>query len=383
MVVHARYPLGEPRVERESKSARDAGFDVTVVCLREPGERTHEVVDGISVLRLPVRHVRGRGITAMAVEYTVFTLAASAAVLGLWRKGRFAVVHVHAPPDFLAFAGLLPRLLGARVVLDIHDLSPHMFGARVGGGRLVDSILKAVERAACAISHQVVTVHEPYRRELGAHGIDVARIQVVMNAVDEELVANALQSRLRSGDAFVVAYHGTLTQWYGVDILVEAVAALAPDLPQLMLRILGEGDALADLQQRALQLGVADRTEFSGCYLPIADALASVAGASCGVIPNRPSTLNRFALSSKLFEYVALEVPVIVARLETLASHFDRDEVTFFEPGDTASLADAIRWVAEHPEHARERALRALRRARDYSWRSQRENLLHAYEQRT
>jgi hypothetical protein len=37
------------------------------------------------------------------------------------------VVQVHNPPDFLVSAALLPEALGARVVLDIHDLSSDMF----------------------------------------------------------------------------------------------------------------------------------------------------------------------------------------------------------------------------------------------------------------
>jgi glycosyltransferase involved in cell wall biosynthesis len=96
------------------------------------------------------------------------------------------------------------------------------------------------------------------------------------------------------------------------------------------------------------------------------------------VIPNRDSRLNRFALSSKLLEYVALDIPVVVSRLETLAAHFDSDEVTFFEPGDPESLAEAIAWVAEHPAEAREKAGRARRRAEAYSWPASRARLLEA-----
>ena len=61
--------------------------------------------------------------------------------------------------------------------------------------------------------------------------------------------------------------------------------------------------------------------------------------------------------------------PAVVARLETLASHFGEVEVTFFEPGDADDLARAIEWVASHPQDARGKADRARERAGDYSWR--------------
>ena len=50
--------------------------------------------------------------------------------------------------------------------------------------------------------------------------------------------------------------------------------------------------------------------------------------------------------------------------------------MTFFAPDDAASLARAIRWVAEHPDEARARAERARVRASAYAWSGQRERYL-------
>ena len=70
----------------------------------------------------------------------------------------------------------------------------------------------------------------------------------------------------------------------------------------------------------------------SGRYLPQAEVLAAVQSAHVGVIPNLSSRLNRFALSSKMFEYVALGVPVVSADLPTIREHFSDEEVLFFRP---------------------------------------------------
>jgi glycosyltransferase involved in cell wall biosynthesis len=178
--------------------------------------------------------------------------------------------------------------------------------------------------------------------------------------------------------SFLVAYHGTVTHWYGVDLVVEAIAGLEERIPQLRALVLGEGDALESAEALARKLGVDGRIDFSRAYVSHGEALRRVAGASCGVIPNRRSRLNRFALSSKLLDYVELGVPVVVARLETLAAHFSPDEVTFFEPDDPQSLGEAIAWVAEHPVEAREKAERARRRGVNYSWQESRARLLEA-----
>jgi glycosyltransferase involved in cell wall biosynthesis len=88
------------------------------------------------------------------------------------------------------------------------------------------------------------------------------------------------------------------------------------------------------------------------------------------VIPNLPTPLNRFALSSKLFEYVALGVPVISAALPTIQDYFSEDEVQFFELGSVASLADALLEVARDPEGAESRAQQARYRYDSYRWES-------------
>jgi glycosyltransferase involved in cell wall biosynthesis len=87
-----------------------------------------------------------------------------------------------------------------------------------------------------------------------------------------------------------------------------------------------------------------------------------------GVIPNLPTQLNRFALSSKLFEYVALGVPVVSADLPTIREHFADDEVRFFRAGDADALAEALRDVASDLAAARARAKRALQRYEAYRW---------------
>jgi glycosyltransferase involved in cell wall biosynthesis len=383
MIVHSHYPVGEPRAEREAIATVEAGYDVHVICLRWPHEPESEILNGIRITRLPVQHVRGAGALGSIREYVGFALGATVTALKIHRVSPIDIVYVHAPPDFLIVTALIPRLLGSRVVLDIHDLSPHMFNARFGTGRfarIVERTLHAVERAACSIADRVITVHDPYRNELAAHGVPFRKIAVVMNAPATEAVdlARMMAANGRPTESFVVAYHGTVTHWYGVDLVVEAFARLDGRIPQLRGLILGDGDAFSSAETLAGRLGVGSRIEFVGSYVSHIEALRRVASASCGVIPNRPSRLNRFALSSKLLEYVALGIPVVVSRLETLSAHFDADEVTFFEPGDVESLAEAIAWVAEHPVEAREKVERAQRRAERYSWAKSRARLLEA-----
>ena len=165
-----------------------------------------------------------------------------------------------------------------------------------------------------------------------------------------------------------MAYHGTITRWYGVDLLVQAIGLLRAQGRQARAVILGEGDQLETVRELAAELGVGDSVSFSNRYLPIEEALRAVAGTDCGIISNRPSEINRFILPNKLFEYIALGIPVVSARLETVAAHFDDDDVTFCRPGDPASLAGAIAWVMDERAAAMQKSVRAQARAELYRW---------------
>lgn len=353
----------------------DAGWAVDVLAMRRPGERAEEVVDGARVIRLPLTHRRGAGAGGVLIEYLGFALLSSLRAAVEMRRRRYSVVHVHGPPDFLVAASLLPRLSGARTILDIHDLSPDMvaarFGARKGAGA-VDVLLRAGERLATRLAHAVITVHEPYRGELVRRGVPREKVTVVMNSLDERLVdATAGPGAAKGG--FRVVYHGTVTPSYGLELLVRAIALVRDDIPGLSAEIYGEGDAVEPLRAQASSLGVGDCVLVSGSQLPHADVLERIGGASAGVIPNRPTRLNRFALSSKLFEYVALGIPVVSADLPTIRAHFSDEEVRFFTGGNADSLAEALLEIAADPQGAADRAERARRRYEDYRWPAQAE----------
>jgi glycosyltransferase involved in cell wall biosynthesis len=369
MVLHKAYPP-DPRVAREIRIAREEGFEVDVVAMRRPGEPAFGVVEGARVFRLPLSHRQGISFPALVLEYVGFTGLASFRVASLFLRRRYDVIHVHNPPDFLIVSALWPKLFGSRVIFDVHDLAPDMFAMRFEdrpGAALADRMLMLTERAATAVADSVITVHEPYRRELVRRCVPERKTTVVMNSVDEKVLPSR-QADSRGGDGFRVVYHGTLSPHYGVDLLVEAGAHLSNQVPDLRIEFYGGGDSIPALERRAMELGVSGIVKIGG-ELSHREVLQQIQGSSVGVVPNLPTRLNRFALSSKLLEYIALQIPVVVAALPTLREHFSDDEVLFFNPGDAGALADALAAVAGDPQAAAERTAAALRRYERYRWR--------------
>jgi glycosyltransferase involved in cell wall biosynthesis len=368
MIVHDYLPE-EARVMAEARAAVVAGFAVDVLALRGEDEAPSATIDGINVIRLPVVHKHGGGKGALISEFVNFTLRSALKAASLTRKHVYDVVEVHNPPDFLVVSALIPMLRGAKSILDVHDLTPDMYMMRFENrpGGLLDRALRMVELAAARASDAVLTVHEPYRQELAAHGVPLDKISVVMNSLDEGLLPESLDPPPES-DVFRIVYHGTVTPHYGVDLLVEAVALARADIPNLRLEIYGAGDAHADVQARVKRHGLDDVVRIVPRFIPQEEVLRHVIGASVGVVPNRPTRLNRFALSTKLLEYAALGIPIVSADLPTIREHFSAEEVWFFEPGSAEAAAKALVAVAADPAAAHERAEAARRRYEAYRW---------------
>ena len=187
MVVHAYYPLGETRVEREALALRDRGVEVDVVCLQKPGEPREEVVDGVTVHRVPVSRRKESGVLTQSLEYLEFFVLALKRVTALHLRRQYAVVQAHNLPDFLVFTALVPRLMGARVILDLHDLMPEFYMERFG--REMNSpqvrLVRAQEWISCKFADHIITVTDQWRQALVNRGQPHQKIQVVMNVADE------------------------------------------------------------------------------------------------------------------------------------------------------------------------------------------------------
>jgi glycosyltransferase involved in cell wall biosynthesis len=281
-------------------------------------------------------------------------------------------VQIHNPPDFLIFAGGVPKLRGAALIFDIHDFAPELFELRYGSrpvGALLTKLLRAMEALATRLADAVITVHEPYRRELISKGVPGRKAIVVMNSVDEAVLPGSVGASADATAApFRIVYHGTLTPHYGVEGVVDAFAAIADRIPDATLEIYGTGDSAQAVQRRVQDLAVGGRVTTIDRVLPHRDVLRAIQGAAIGVVANLPVERNKAALPTKLLEYVVLGIPVVAANLPAIVEHFSPDEMRFFEAGDPGSLAEAIEEVASDRNGAHERAQKALARYDNYRW---------------
>jgi glycosyltransferase involved in cell wall biosynthesis len=290
-----------------------------------------------------------------------------------WRclMSRPALVYVNSPPDAFVFAALVPRLLRVPVVLDVHDPMPELFVSKGRSSKLVQGLLRLQERWSLRFADRVITVHEPLRELLHSRSPGI-HIDVVMNVSDVE----GWEPIQRHPEKGVVVFTGTVALRYGLDDVLHALVEVKDAIPEICLRIVGEGEDEELLRGMADSLGIGDRVEFMG-RVSHREIPGLLADAWVGVNVPKPDDLGGLSFSNKIVEWVLLGVPVIAGRTSTLLRYFPEDTLRYVEAGSATEIADALRDLASLSPSRRDAQLAAAREAVEaISWRIQRARLI-------
>lgn len=379
MVVYTHY-VTDARVRREAETLAAHGFRVVCFTNRVGDEPRRFELEGVDVRELDVPKYRGKSGAAYLASYGRFLASASLACVRLSRETRLDVVHCHNLPDLLTFAGLLPRLRGTRVVLDVHDSIPETFASKFANGALRWKLLCLEERLGTLAAHRVICVNHPQRDALVARGLPASKAFVSMNVPDPRIfVAQPVVQAPRTDGTLHLVYHGTMASRLGVDLVIRAVHVLRDRLPGLRLHLWGGGDDLETFRALARELGVLELVEFRPEGYPLEQLPSRLAGMDVGVVGNRRSLAGELMLPVKLLEYVALGIPAVVPRLHTISHYFSEDMVGYYEPEDVASMADAIVRLHDDATLRREQPGRASRFLDQHGWHRQGPELLAFY----
>ncbi len=367
MVSRHSYPT-HTVMRRNAEHLAGLGLRVDLICsgARSDARQGAPPPPGLRVFRVPVRHRRGSPLLYL-FEYAAFGVVAVALATLLALRHAYLAVQVDNPPDLLVVSALAGRLRGARVVLNLVELSPELTAARLGVGsrHVVVLLSRLCERLALALSDHVVTVSETCLRILCRRGLDPARATIVPNGVP---VRQPLASERQPAPAPPrLVIQASLIERYGVQVAIRALASLRPDWPDLTLRVIGDGEYKPDLLRLAKRLRVRDRVVFTG-FLPWEDAMQEVRASTIGLVPVIPDGYGELLLPTKLLEMVEQQVPVVCAHLPAIVECFGEDALCYFKPGDASSLADSIDRVLRDPELCRALTGRALVAARGCRW---------------
>jgi glycosyltransferase involved in cell wall biosynthesis len=367
MIAYTCYQ-SDPRVIREAEAAVAAGFEVDFLALRSPGDPSVEDLRGIKVFHLAQSRYRGGGHLKYVLAYLQFFLRCLFKVSFLFLKRRYRVIHVNNMPDFLVFSTVIPKIFGAKVILDIHDPMPNTFASKFSAGErsFFYRILLWQELLSAGYSDCIVTVHDPVKDGvLVKHGLARESIHVIANFPDTEVFAATEKYQLNG--KIRLAFHGTILARSGIGNLIVALSAVR-HRDRIQTRIFGDGDFSAELQKLIHDYALEDVVEFDNHHYPVREMPRLLADCNVGVVPLLISPVTTHALPLKLLEYIAMGMPVISVRSVAIGYYFREEDCLFYDWDDIEALRSILDAIAEDPQLLERYRRRAIDLQGKFSW---------------
>lgn len=373
---------GDPRPRRAAEAFMSAGMAVDVICLAEGGRPGKESFKGIAIDRVSIR--KSRGLTwAYLWQYCSFLVIVFLKLAIRSLRTRYDIVHIHNMPDVLVFTALVPKLLGSKVILDLHDPMPELMRTIFGFAKDSSAVkwMARLEKWSIAFSNRVITVNRACEQLFASRSCKPEKVYVIMNAPDEKIFNYVPARQRKEGSAkadspFVIMYHGTIVERNGLDLAVDALKKVRQAIPAAKLRVYGPRTPFLDkvlqgLPERQLEKAV----QYCGPRR-LEELVQAIDECDVGVIPNKRSIFAEINTPTRIFEYLALGKPVVAPRAHGIEAYFNKDSLVMFELGNVDDLAMRLIWVATHPEEALEAARRGQVIYKEHAWSREKEKLL-------
>jgi glycosyltransferase involved in cell wall biosynthesis len=363
MVAYTAYEA-DNRVRRYAETLAKRGDQVDVIAISGTDfDQKRKEINGVTVYRVQHRDFNERSKWTYAGRLFRFMVRSSKALTRLHKQNRYDVIHIHNMPDFLVFAAWYPKLTGAKLILDIHDVVPELFANkfRTRFKTIYTWLLKKVERASARfVDHVIVSNHLWYDKVVARSARD-GKCSVFINHVDSEMFSR--HTRTRADGKFIVLFPGSL-QWHqGLDIAIKAFAQVKPQVPNAEFHLYcgAGGHLFSELRKLVERLGLEESVRFNR-GVPLDQMAQVIANADLGVVPKRADSFGNEAYSTKIMEFMSQGVPVVVSRTKIDAFYFEEGVVHFFQSGDCEAMAKAILEVTN------DKALRESLVARGYEY---------------
>jgi glycosyltransferase involved in cell wall biosynthesis len=344
-----------------SRSLARSGRDVTIVACHPQDE----CVEGVRVHAIP--SAKQNRLARMTLTTARIFRAAAAS--------RAQICHFHDPE--LVPVGLLLKLLGRRVIYDVHEDSPRDILNRDWLPTIVKrpaaALLEALEWVGGRTFDRIVTAtpHIASRFPVGK--------TVVLHNYPPSDEFELFEGGPYAAREDIVAYVGAMSYERGLLQLLDAIEEVNKTKP-VKLRLAGRiaPESLADEMHRHQAwrhvdyLGYVDR-------VGVGDILTK---AKVGVVALLPVPNFLPSYPVKLFEYMAAGIPFVASNFplwRTIAE--DVNAGIFVDPTKPIETAKAIAWLLDHPDEAQAMG----RRGREavltrFSWQPEEEKLLELYQ---
>lgn len=323
----------------------DRGHRVDLLCVAHPDAPAAETLDGINVIR------RGR-------SRATFNFA----VPRVWRSALSRNAYDVVVDDLNKVPFYTPLYVEPPVVALVH----HLFGATIfqETNPVFATYLLLSEQPIAHVYRRCpfIAVSRSTADDLERRGVDPARITVIPNGLPE-IPAESEVLALPKDPQPLFVYLGRLKRYKRVELLIEAFARLAPEVPGARLVIAGDGAHRQALERTAGGLGLGERVEFPG-WVGEEEKWRLLRRAWAVGYTSPKEGWGFSSIEAQRVGTIAIVSDVPGLRDTVL----DGETGRVVPHGNVPALTEALRNAVDDPQARGRMEARAIERARTFTW---------------
>lgn len=305
-----------------------------------------EIIDGISVLRVPLYPSHDGSALKRIANY--FSFALSAAFMGALLVKPADVMYVYHPPATVGFAAtIISMVRRIPFVYDIQDLWPDTLVAtgmlkNPGILRLVDTGCRVIYRQAA----KIVVLSPGFKEMLVTLGIPAKKIEVIYNWCDEANIqrednGTGLDERFGLAGKFNIVFAGTMGKAQALDAVLDAAMILSVSQPNVQFVFVGGGIDVERLRNRTDEMSLANVRFLP--RMPMQEIGSVLTQADVLLVHLRNDPLFKITLPSKTQAYMAAGRPILMAVQGDAANLVKKAHAGLVcMPEDSQSIASAV-----------------------------------------
>jgi glycosyltransferase involved in cell wall biosynthesis len=346
---------------KECRSLASAGYDVHLVATGDAGD---ELCDGVHIHTVRKRSGRLARMTASVWDVYRRAIALKA-----------DLYHLH-DPEMLSVAPLL-RLRGAKVVFDMHELLPETVMSK----HWIHPILRRLIRAVVNLAERLLLTGG---NVVFAADVSVPRYPYVRRGVSVRNWAriSEMPPPYKGQRRAAVTYIGAISHLRGSTVTIEALRRLWARGVMVGFDCIGPAGEPEDLDQIRSAAAEAIGEIFAPGAVPAEQVHKRIKDCAVGLSVLMPTGNYADTIPTKVCEYMALELPVIVSDFPILRRMISEAGCGLtVDPASPAALAEAINQILADPQAAARMGAAGRRYALDnFTWEAEAKRLTAFYQ---
>ena len=357
ILTTVHQPFDTRIFHKEAKTLIQAGYKVTLIAQHNK----NEIVDGIKIIALP--KPKNRLMRIFGLTWRVF-------YLGLHQRAD--IYHFHDPE--LIFIGVLLRLLGKKVIYDVHEDVPKQilnkeWIGNVSIRKIAAFIINIIEQVGTFFFYRIVVATPDIAKKFPENKTVILRNFSILKLIDNAVPTNCLKNKP------VIIYAGGLTKVRGIKEIVQSTEYLDG---KAELWLLGKWES-EKFKKECENLKGWKNTKYLG-FISLNEVFQYMKITDIGFCLLHPIKNYITGLPVKAFEYMACSLPMVMSDFYYRQKIFGKCAL-FAEHYDPKDIAEKVLYLLDNPDEAKELGKKGRKLIEEkYSWEAESKKLLEIYK---